>query len=173
MRRGWLVGIGGAVIAAVGTLAALGLAQPAEHEVTRTIVIARPPAEVWHALADSAAQLAWRDDLRALERLPDRDGHPVWREVSRDGDALPLEVIEAVPPVRLVRRIADSTLPFAGEWRFRLAYGAGGTELTVTEAARIPNPLLRAIMRYGIGYETSLERFLQRLAAHLGAPPPG
>jgi Polyketide cyclase / dehydrase and lipid transport len=159
-----------AVPLAVAALAALvGALLPKAHSASRRATFRRSPETLWRVLTDHAAMASWRTDLRKIERLPDRDGHEVWQETDKRGRKLPLETIEAVPPRRLVGRIADPTLPFGGTWTFEIApAGAGGSTLIITEDGEIYNPFFRFVARFILGYTATIESYLKALAAKFG-----
>src|SRR2546425_4713610 len=108
----WIV-IVVAVLLGVPTLVtSVGSLLPKAHSASRRATFHQSPETLWRLLTDYAAMPSWRPDFRAIERLPDRDGHAVYQETDRHGRKLLLQTVEAVPPRRLVGRIADPTLPF-------------------------------------------------------------
>ncbi len=71
----------------------------------------------------------------------------VWKAISGSQDWAPkndppitFEVVESVPPRRLVRRIADKNLPFGGSWTYEVEPVAGGAALRITENGEVYNP---------------------------------
>jgi hypothetical protein len=125
---------------------------------------------VWNAIADFQGQAAWRPELRAVERVGDRDGRDVWREIPRNGSPMLLETTLVEPPRRLVRTIADSSLPFGGRWVYAVAEDGTGTRLTVTEEGEVYNPIFRFVSRFFMDPAATIEGFLRALSAHLGEP---
>src|SRR5260370_30482679 len=97
-----------ALVALVGSLL------PRAHSASRHATFHQSPETLWRVLTDRVAMPSWRTDLRAIERLPDLDGHEVWQETDRRGHKLRLHTVEAVPPRRLGGGIADPKLPFCG-----------------------------------------------------------
>jgi hypothetical protein len=107
-----------------------------------------------------------------MERLPDRNGHAVWKEV-RGPNALTQEV-EAFDPAarRMVTRIVDESA-FGGTWTWTVTPREdGGATLTITEAGEVHNPLFRAIAHVFLDPRGTMDRVHRDLAAHLGEPPP-
>lgn len=141
---GWLkvvAGIAGVVVA--GLVVSGSVVRP-DHVAVVRIVLKTPPAAVFAAIADHAAQSGWRPELKALELLPPRDGKTAFRETTAMG-AVTFVVDEAVPDARYVTRIDDPELPFAGRWVFELAPDGGGTRLTITEEGAVKSFLFRAL----------------------------
>ncbi|TMI94734.1 MAG: SRPBCC family protein [Bacillati bacterium ANGP1] len=164
----WIV-IVVAVLLGVPTLvASVGSLLPKAHSASRRATFRQSPETLWRLLTDYAAMPSWRADLRAVARSPDRDGHEVWLETDKRGQRLPLETIAAVPPRRLVRRIADPKLPFGGTWTWEIAAAPGGSTLTITEDGEIYNPIFRFVARFLLGYTGTIESHLKALAAKLG-----
>ena len=157
-----LIAMTGLIAVAVLPIA-VGLALPQRHAVTRRVVIQQPREVIWARIVDFAAQTAWRPEVRDPVRLDDRDGHEVWREA---GD-LALETVEAVPPERLVRRVAPNKM-FGGTWTVTLRQAPGGTEVAVTEAGEVYHPLFRTVSRFIIGHHRPVENYLTNLAKSFG-----
>lgn len=160
LALGILVGLG-VLVAILGTLI------PREHVASRTVRLSRPPEEVWKAITDFAAHPSWRADLKTMERLPDRDGHAVWREVRRTGP-MTLELVESQPPSRLVTRIADRNLPFGGSWTYEIRGSEGGSLVTISENGEIYNPVFRLMARYVFGYHATMDAYLTALGKKFG-----
>jgi uncharacterized protein YndB with AHSA1/START domain len=161
-----LGGLAGLVAVAWG----VGMLLPKGHVASRTLRLNQPPEEVWRVLTDYAAMPSWRGDLRSVERLPDRDGHGVWKEILKNGFEIPLETTEESPPQRLVRRITDPKLPFGGRWIHEIRLEAGGSELTLTEEGEVYQPIFRLVSRF-TSQAATIEQFLRSLAAKFGEEP--
>jgi len=167
MRR-FLIAFGvlAAIIAAV---ALVGTVLPAGHVAARSLVLAAPRDSVWGVITDFAAQPAWRTGLARVERVSAGPEGEVWLE---DGsDPLLLRTAESVRPERLVRAIADSTLPFGGRWVYALVpLSSGGTRVTVTEQGEVYNPIFRVVSRF-MDPSANIRQYLTDLAARFGEPP--
>lgn len=144
---------------------AIGALLPRGHRATRRIRVARTRDAVWSRVADIEAQPSWREDLSAVTRLPDRDGHAVWREEGRN--PLAFETLVADAPARLVRRIVSDG-PFGGQWTIALADDGAGTTVTVTEDGELYSPLFRFASRFVLGYTRTIDGYLRMLARSLG-----
>jgi uncharacterized protein YndB with AHSA1/START domain len=149
-------------IAAIPALAALvGSCLPRSHHASREQTLAASPDAIWIAITDVEAFPSWRT-IRKVQRLPDRDGRPVWVEEGRSGKiTLAVERMEA--PRLLVGRIADRDLPFGGTWTYELTPVAGGTRLRITEDGEIYNPLFRFMARFIFGYEGTIASYMAAL----------
>lgn len=163
----WIAYAVGGLVGLVILVALAGLLLPKGHTATRRATFRRPASEVWAAITDIEKFTTWRSDLSSVERLPDRDGRPVWREKGRNG-TMTLEQVEAAPPRRLVGRIADKNLPFGGTWTYELTESAGATTLAITEDGEVYNPVFRFLARFVFGYSATLEKFLRDLGRKFG-----
>ncbi len=159
------------LIAAVATMGVAGMFLPKAHLATRSLKLGRPPEEVWAVISDFQAATSWRSGIKSVERSPDQDGHPVWRETDRRGHAVPFEVVELSPPRRMVMRIADPKLPFGGRWTYALEPESGGCRLRITEDGEIYNPMFRYIAKL-MGYTGTMDAYLKALGAKLGGAGP-
>lgn len=159
----WIAYIAGGLAGLVVLMALVGLLLPRGHVAARRAVLAKPPADVWAALADLDAQPRWRKGLKKLERL---DGTR-FREVTTQG-AITFEIVEERPRELRITRIADDKLPFGGRWIYELSPDGAGTRLAITEDGFIKNPVFRFLARTVFSTASTMEAFLRDLAAHLG-----
>jgi uncharacterized protein YndB with AHSA1/START domain len=158
----WLV-IAVATIALIGALAALvGSRLPRSHRASREHAFAASPEAVWTAITDVEAFPSWRPDVRKVQRLPDRNGRPVWIEEGRSGK-MTLAGERWEPPRILVGRIADPDLPFGGTWTYEITPAAEGSRLRITEDGEIYNPLFRFMARFIFGYEGTIGSYMSAL----------
>ena len=158
----------GVLAALVAVVTIVGLLLPAGHVASRSILLQKPRDSVWAVVTDYASQPSWRNDVTRVERVSDGAGGEVWRE---DGsEPLLLQTTESVAPSRLVRTIADTTLPFGGRWVYELeATPSGGTRVTVTEEGEVYNPIFRVVSRF-MDPSATIRQYLTNLAARLGEP---
>ena len=137
----------------------IGIVLPQAHTATVSARLAAPPDSVWAAMTAVEAFPRWRPGVDTVQRLPDRDGLPVWRETGTHG-SMTLAVIAWEPPRRLVTRIADEDLPYGGTWTYELVPDGAGTRVTLTEDGEIYNPAFRFMARFVFGYEGTMRTYL-------------
>ncbi|HTH00599.1 MAG TPA: SRPBCC family protein [Vicinamibacterales bacterium] len=155
-----------ALVLVVALAAMIGsrLGQSHRTSVSKTFPV--PPEVIWSAMTDVAAFPSWRAGVTRVERLPDRNGYPVWMEEGRSGK-MTMAVERMEPPRVLVARIADPKLPFGGTWTYEITPDAGGSRLTITENGEIYNPLFRFMARFIFGYEGTIQSYLSSLEKRL------
>jgi len=163
----WILIALGAVVALAALVALIGWMLPQRHVAVRSARFRQPAQAVWDVVADPLAGASWRPGVRSVERLPDRDGRMVWKEVDRWGDGLTLELVSHEPRRRVVR-IADPTLPFGGTWTYELHPESDGARLTITEDGEVRNPIFRFLSRFVFGHAGTLETYLVALGRRLG-----
>lgn len=158
-----------AVLVGTAVLVTLaGMLLPRTHAARSVARLTHPPDTVWMVVRDFEQYAAWWRDARAMERLPDREGHEVWGMRDRFNQTVPLEVVTSDAPTRLVTRIADERLPFGGTWTYEIAPREGGSQLSVTERGTIGNPVFRLMARFVFGYHASLDGYLRAVGRRLG-----
>ena len=164
MRR--ILIVAGVLVALVGVVAIVGIPLPSSHVVSRSIVLRQPRDSVWAVVTDFASQPSWRKDVTRVERLSVGADVEIWRE---DGaEPLLLQTTESVAPRRLVRTIADPTLPFGGRWIYEFEpTPSGGTRVTVTEEGEVYNPIFRVVSRF-MDPSATIRAYLTNLAARFG-----
>src|SRR5687767_3417406 len=100
-RMIWIAYVAGGLVALVVLIAVAGSLLPVGHVATRRATFRRPAADVWAAITEIEKFPAWRSDLKSVERLPDREGRPAWREKGKNG-TMTLEQVESRPMSRFV-----------------------------------------------------------------------
>ena len=165
----WVVIVVGGALALVALITLIGAFVPREHRATSTVVLHQPADSVWKVVRDLGGIPAWWPEIKESVRLPDKDGHEVFRQKMSGWD-VPLIVIESTAPRRLVTQIDTSTGgAFGGTWTYELTPDSGaGTKISVTEAGWIGNPIFRTLSRFVFGYYGSLDGYLKALGKRFG-----
>jgi uncharacterized protein YndB with AHSA1/START domain len=164
----WLLVLVGIVVAIVAGAALIGATVPRHHRVTREASYQQPPQVVWEAITDHKKFPEWRKTIAKVEPLPSVNGKPVWREVNYHGEGVPYEVVDAIPPSRLITRIADPKLPYGGTWTFEISPNPVGATLRITEDGEVRNVIYRFMIRYMFGYKITLDAYLKALGQKFG-----
>jgi uncharacterized protein YndB with AHSA1/START domain len=164
----WILIAVGIVVGALALIALYGLTLPRAHHVARTIALKQTPEAVWQTITDFPNVPSWNPNLAKIEKMPDLNGHEVWREDYKNGYGLTLETTEATPPTKLVRAIADVGGPFTGRWEFALTPAEGGCRITITEFGEVANPYFRVMAKLFMKPEAHIELYLAALAAKFG-----
>jgi len=147
-----------AIALAVAVAAFIGSRLPRAHHASAERILPVPPEALWRTLADVDRFPSWRADVKRVQRLPDRDGMPVWIEEGRSGKmTFAFERME--PPRILVSRIADPNLPFGGTWTLDISPAPGGARLRISEDGEIYNPLFRFMARFVFGYDGTINGY--------------
>jgi uncharacterized protein YndB with AHSA1/START domain len=157
-----------AILLAVAALIGSRLGQSHRSSLTKTFPVA--PDVIWGAITDVEAFPSWRAGVTRVERLPDRNGFPVWIEDGKAG-RMTLAVERMERPRILVGRIADPTLPFGGTWTYEIEPDGSGSRLTITENGEIYNALFRFMARFIFGYDGAIRSYLSSLETRLAGSP--
>ena len=165
----WALTALASIAALVLVVTLIGYSLPKGHIATRAVRFNAPPQAIWNIVTDYPAQPTWRTGLKSVERAAVHDGHEVWREISTRGEAMPLETLEAIPPAKLIRKIADPKMSFGGTWTYEFTPDGSGTRLTITERGEVYNPIFRVVSRFA-DMRSTIDQFLTALAAKLGEP---
>ena len=144
-----------------------GAALPAARVTSAALILARSPESVWLVLADVDGMPGWRSDLDALERIPDQDGRPAWKEFGPHGVRV-VQLVSAEPPRRLVTRRMDGNRPAFRTVELAQREGKTGTVVKVTDHEEVGNLLRRVLARLPLRREA--RRFLRDLAQALNGP---
>lgn len=131
------------LIGVVGVIALIGYCLPVAHEASRSAELNKPPDQVFALIADPNRYQGW------------------W-----DGAEVKTEIVERVPPTKLVTKIVGET-QFGGTWTFDIAPTPNGSRLTITERGEIYNVIFRALAKYAFGYTGTMESFLEAVKMKL------
>jgi len=163
----WVLTILAVVVALVGIAFGVGASLPRDHVATVRATFAASPDKIWAVVSDPYSAGAWRKDVKKVEKLPDVNGKPSWREEGGFGP-ITYVLTESTPPASRTTLIADEALPYGGEWRTTIRTVGAQTEVSITEAGFVKPPLFRFMARFIFGYTSSLSDYLTALGAHLG-----
>jgi uncharacterized protein YndB with AHSA1/START domain len=149
-----------------------GRTLPVEHTSFAVIQLNNTPEEVWATIAAADKQHEWFKGVK-VQRLPDKNGHTLWRQTA-GRNSFTLEETTFEPPRRLVRTIADEKGPFSGSWEFLLipipskdSAKPAAVKVRITERGKIDMPIARAVMAM-FGEDMYLKKYLKALAAKFG-----
>ena len=125
-----------ALVGVIGVIALVGYFLPVAHEASRSAEFNKPPDVVFALIADPNSYKSW------------------W-----DGADVKTEVVERVPPTKLVTKIVGET-QFGGTWTFEIAPTAAGSRMTITERGEIYNVVFRTLAKYVFGYTSTMDACL-------------
>jgi hypothetical protein len=145
--------------------ASVGAMLPRTHVASRNIVLPKAPQEVWAVISGPPT---WRAEIRSYQEMPAHNGHRMWKETDSHGQTIAYEEMEAVPPSRLVTRIADMKLPFGGTWTIDVTPSGAGSSVKITENGEVYNPVFRFMSRFVIGQTATIDAYLKSLRTKLG-----
>jgi len=163
---GLVVGLAGILL----LVTLIGWLLPKEHVVSRMGHYRQTPDAIWKAITDVDAMPSWREGLKGVKRLPDKNGLPSWVEQTSAGE-ITLETTESTSPTRLITRIADPKLPFGGSWTYEIVPAPEGAALRITENGFVTNPLFRFLSRFVFGHGATMNTYLKSLAKKFGEQP--
>ena len=163
-----LLKIAAALLVVVVVVTVYGATLPVQHKAASYARFHQTPEVLWATVTDFPGMPAWRRGVSSVERLPDRDGQPVWL-VHEGGNGLPLVVAEAEPGKWLKTVISpDADLPFGGTWAWQISAADEATVVTIIEEGEIYNPLFRALAHLVFGYHGTLNEYLEDLGRKFG-----
>jgi hypothetical protein len=133
----WVLRIAALTIGLIGAVGLIGFFLPVSHEASRSAELAKPPDVVFALMANPDSYREW------------------WSEAD-----VRSEVVERVPPSKIVTRIVGET-QFGGTWTIEIAPTPAGSRMTITERGEIYNPVFRALMKFVFGYTATMDSCLE------------
>jgi uncharacterized protein YndB with AHSA1/START domain len=162
-----VVAVVGGLVLLVGIMALIGSMMPKTHDVSRSISLRKSPQDVYAVIRDFASTPKWREDVKQVDVEAPQGGPVYFREVEKHG-TVNYELVEDVPAQRMVTRIRDTDLGYAGQWTYTLSAENGGTRVTIREDGEVSNVLFRFMSRYIFGQTSTIDSYLTSLAKHFG-----
>ena len=162
-----VVAVIGGVVVLAGIVALIGSTLPKTHVASRSILVRRPPSDVYAVVRDFGSTPKWRSDVKQVEVEAPEGGPVYFREVAKHG-TVNYELVEDVPAQRMVTRIRDTDLGYSGQWTYTFAAENGGTRVTIREDGEVSNVIFRFMSRYVFGHTATLDSYLTSLAKHFG-----
>ena len=132
----WILWTIAALMGVVGVVALIGYFLPIGHEASRSAEFNKPPHAVFALFADVTNYRSW------------------W-----DGAEVKSEVVERVPPARIVTKIVGET-QFGGTWTIDITPVPAGSRVTIPERGEIYNVVFRTLSRFVFGYTSTMESCL-------------
>lgn len=163
----WVLWIFIVLVGILILIALVGWLLPKAHTVTREARFRESPEVIWKTITDIEAMPSWRQGLKSVKHLPDRDGLPAWVETS-DSGTIPFETVLSQPPAKLMVRIADPKLPFGGTWTYEITPAPGGSALRIREDGEVYNPVFRFLARFVFGYTGTIDAYLKSVSRKFG-----
>lgn len=155
------------VVLALLLMVVLGSLLPKEHSVTRSVLLHKSPESVYAVVRDFASTPKWRADVREVQVMTEPGGRVTFREAGKQG-TVNYELTEDVPARRMVTRIADTDLGYAGKWTYTFVAEGPNTRLTITEDGEVSNLIFRFLSRYAFGHTVTLDAYLTSLGKQFG-----
>lgn len=178
-RRGltfWLWVVFGSVLALLAAPFVVGVALPTSYTGVASVEIARPPAEVWSAVADYERFPLSSAHARVGQPVHDLEEQPAWFEELPNRRCL-VTTLASDPPERVRRHMRDEDSPLACDWDIRVEPAGAGSRLVVEQrcemrGSRLAAPQLRFVMFFLHGAAMAPRAYAKRLASALdpGAP---
>ena len=147
----------------------IGLTLPRDYSFTRRIVISQPPDVVWRTIRDISGEQNWRQNLRTVERLPDRNGRETWRLRDNEGQTVVLEVVESLPSQRLALEYEGRPGIGTIGWTIEIQPLANDSQVMLVQRSTFYPRTYRFLARFVYGTSFA-DDFLKSLARKFGDP---
>jgi hypothetical protein len=106
--------------------------------------------------------------VKQCELVTDAGGKQFQRETSTHGETIEYELMDARPPLAVVRRIATENLPYGGSWSFVLIPENGETRVRITEDGEVYSPVFRFVSKFVMGQTATLDAYLKAMGKATG-----
>lgn len=162
-----VVGVIAGIIVLVGIVALIGSRLPKSHVASRSILLHRPPHDIYLLVRDFSSAPKWRSDVKHMQVESPQGGPVYFREEGKHG-TVNYELTEDVPDQRMVTKIRDTDLGYSGQWTYTFVPESGGTRVTIREDGEVSNIIFRFMSKYVFGQTSTIDSYLTSLASHFG-----
>jgi uncharacterized protein YndB with AHSA1/START domain len=162
-----VIGVIAGIALLAGVIALIGSRLPKTHTASRSVLLHQSPNQVYAVVRDFASAPTWRSDVKRIEVQTQPGERLHFREEGKNG-TVNYELAEDVPSQRMVTRILDTDLGYAGKWTYVFTPDNGGTRVTITEDGEVSNVLFRFMSHYVFGQTATLDSYLTSLAKKFG-----
>ena len=146
------------LLISVVTIYLWGKSLPESKNLKAKKKINAPMDKVWTIMTDWSAQPTWREDLKKVEILDDRN----FIEHPKHGGLITFKVINAQRPNHLKLRLSGSS--FQGTYMIRLFDNNGATEIEETYSLIYPSILGKILVKIFFNLEEFANSYLDKLA---------
>lgn len=133
----------------------MGMLAPKDHRLSLIQDYPIPVTSLYQLVRDYEAYPGWRTGIKSMQK----DGELRYIEESGHGK-IPYRIIEDKTNLLIVSKIDDPALPFSGTWTFEFSDKNGHSQLRITEAGSVPNPLMRFFATYVFSHEKTMRTYL-------------
>ncbi|MES2038725.1 MAG: hypothetical protein V4495_12910 [Pseudomonadota bacterium] len=133
----------------------MGMLAPKDHKLSLSQEYPVPVTKLYELVRYYEAYPNWRTGIKSMQK----DGELRYIEESGHGK-IPYRIIEDKSNQLIVSKIDDPDLPFSGTWTFEFSDKSGNSQLRITEAGSVPNPLMRFFATYVFSHEKTLRTYL-------------
>lgn len=158
----WALVVAAIPVGALGLVYAIGLALPADHVASAEANIAAPAQRIAALIRDVETYPRWRTTVSGIE-VRQRFGDGLLYVERQDGDAITFDLREERHGILFRSTIADSDLPFGGQWTIALRPRPDGTAVRIEERGTVRNPIFRFFARFVIGHDATMKAYLRDL----------
>ena len=142
----------------------VGLVLQAKIEATQSIVINRPPENVWYVLTDYARATLWHPQYRESRQISELGETPIrYRVTYSDGAVADITVTAETYAKHLAERISDNDLPFSGDWSVEIERDGDQSRVTAHSTVELHRPLDRLLVRLLVHPNAELSKILEAL----------
>lgn len=142
---------------------AIGWYLPVKHTATLKRSIPAPKAEIWSMVTKPERYPDWRSTVERVQIHSDSSEMLHWTEYYSEQESLGYEEVERRDSSLFISKIVDQELPFGGSWTIRLESIGSNTLIEITEDGEIYNPVFRFFARFILGYEATMDTYLNDL----------
>src|SRR5262245_21508791 len=134
----WLI----VLAACVGAFYGVGLIVPRNQTLVAKTNFTTRPADVFALLSDFSTWPQWHPKIATVQERPEKNDHPVWNVLTKDGRTFEVEVLGAED-----EKFWNGTYTIEGTrstLRFDISWFGTGSRVRVTRTADTRDPWLRA-----------------------------
>lgn len=135
------------LISFIGGIIWYGKSLPELSHISTSQTFNRPAEYIWQLIFEYKRYPEWRENVYAIEKIPDTPHHDAWKEIDEDGNTTPYQLVEFNHNQYIIMEETGTTHKTSGKWHFEVTASEDGqsTTLKITEDRLFPDLLPRVV----------------------------
>ncbi|MCW9048579.1 MAG: hypothetical protein OQK46_10915 [Gammaproteobacteria bacterium] len=135
------------LISFIGGIIWYGKSLPELSHISSSQTFNRPTNYIWQLIFEYNRYPEWRENVYAIEIIPNTTKYEAWKEIDEDGNTTPYQLVEFNHNQYIIMEETGTTNKTSGKWHFEVMASEDGesSTLKITEDRLFPDLLPRVV----------------------------
>jgi len=138
------------LISFIGGVIWYGKTLPEISHISASQEFNRSKEYIWSLIFEFKRYPEWRENVYAIEKIPNTTKYDAWKEIDEDGNTTPYQLVEFNHFQYIIMEETGTTHKTSGKWHFEVEASEDGksTTLKITEDRLYPDLLPRVLNHF-------------------------